>query len=195
MNSCYEKIPAIPTEYNGVEFRSRLEARWAVFFDLMGIEWRYEFEGYDLGEDGGWYLPDFYLPEVWGENGEGQGIFCEIKPLVGMHDRRIFELAKQSGKKGVLLVGEPVKELYDIPGVWGYEAARAGSCWDNGHDFAICNFTGKVGVIFEGQHRWPRIGGFGDKSSTVSGFKTVHETAFKARMAQASILARKWRFH
>jgi hypothetical protein len=40
----------------------RLEARWAVFYDALGIEWRYEPEGFDLGEHG-WYLPDFYLPE------------------------------------------------------------------------------------------------------------------------------------
>ena len=26
---------AIPTFYNGIEFRSRLEARWAIFFDNM----------------------------------------------------------------------------------------------------------------------------------------------------------------
>jgi len=56
-------IKPIETRYNGYRFRSRLEARWAVFFDSMGIEYRYESEGYDLGELG-WYLPDFYLPET-----------------------------------------------------------------------------------------------------------------------------------
>jgi len=35
-------ITAIPTEYAGCTFRSRLEARWAVFFDAMRIEWQYE---------------------------------------------------------------------------------------------------------------------------------------------------------
>ena len=29
-------IKAIPTTYAGVRFRSRLEARWAAFFDLCG---------------------------------------------------------------------------------------------------------------------------------------------------------------
>ncbi|WP_299313471.1 hypothetical protein [uncultured Halomonas sp.] len=59
-------IKAIETIYKGYRFRSRLEARWAVFFDALGIEWEYEPEGFDLGE-AGWYLPDFYLPEhkVW----------------------------------------------------------------------------------------------------------------------------------
>jgi len=55
-------IQAIETRYKGYRFRSRLEARWAVFFDALGVEWRYETEGFDLG-DGLWYLPDFLLPE------------------------------------------------------------------------------------------------------------------------------------
>ena len=41
-------IQAIETRYNGYRFRSRLEARWAVFFDEMGIEYEYEIEGFDL---------------------------------------------------------------------------------------------------------------------------------------------------
>ena len=48
------------TRYAGCLFRSRLEARWAVFFDHLGIRWRYEHQGYDLGKEGS-YLPDFLL--------------------------------------------------------------------------------------------------------------------------------------
>jgi hypothetical protein len=57
---------AIETRYKGYRFRSRLEARWAVFFDTLGVRWEYEKEGFDLGP-AGWYLPDFWLPdlEVW----------------------------------------------------------------------------------------------------------------------------------
>lgn len=40
------------TQYKGYCFRSRLEARWAVFFDKLGIDFVYESEGYDLGEHG-----------------------------------------------------------------------------------------------------------------------------------------------
>ncbi len=53
-------ITAIQTEYKGYLFRSRLEARWAVFFDILGIEWIYEPEGLIL-LDGTHYLPDFFL--------------------------------------------------------------------------------------------------------------------------------------
>lgn len=65
-------IKAIQTHYNGYHFRSRLEARWAVFFDELGVRYEYEPDGYDLG-DLGWYLPDFWLPEL--------RTWFEIKPL------------------------------------------------------------------------------------------------------------------
>ena len=55
-------IKPIQTEYNGYLFRSRLEARWAVFFDTLNIKYEYEPEGYEL-PDGTKYLPDFYLPD------------------------------------------------------------------------------------------------------------------------------------
>lgn len=61
----------IPTTYNGVTFKSRLEARWAVFFEQQHIAYLYEYEGYDLG-DAGMYLPDFWLPD--------DGYYVEIKP-------------------------------------------------------------------------------------------------------------------
>ena len=73
-------IKAIETEYNGYRFRSRLEARWAVFFDAAGIEYQYEPEGYDLG-DGIWYLPDFWLPADRHPAHPGAGYFLEIKPI------------------------------------------------------------------------------------------------------------------
>ena len=55
------KLTPLETIYNGYRFRSRLEARWAIFFDALGIDYEYEKEGYDL--QGTWYLPDFWLPE------------------------------------------------------------------------------------------------------------------------------------
>ena len=61
----------IETEYKGYRFRSRLEARWAVFFDMMGIYYVYEPEGFEL-EDGTKYLPDFYFPD--------QDTYGEVKP-------------------------------------------------------------------------------------------------------------------
>jgi len=55
-------IKPIETTYAGHRFRSRLEARWAVFFDAYGVEWIYEPQGYET--DAGRYLPDFWLPDI-----------------------------------------------------------------------------------------------------------------------------------
>lgn len=64
-------VRAIQTRYKGYFFRSRLEARWAVFFDHLKIRWEYEPEGFDLG-NGLRYLPDFWLPD-W-------NMWVEVKP-------------------------------------------------------------------------------------------------------------------
>lgn len=56
-------IKAIQTRYDNYFFRSRQEARWAVWFNTVGLPYRYELEGFDLGDDV-YYLPDFYLPTL-----------------------------------------------------------------------------------------------------------------------------------
>jgi hypothetical protein len=53
-----ERLKPLETLYDGIRFRSRREARWAVFFKEAGIPAQYEEQGYDLGA-AGWYLPDF----------------------------------------------------------------------------------------------------------------------------------------
>lgn len=63
-------IKPIETVAFGCRFRSRLEARWATIFENMALEWHYEHEGYET--EYGWYLPDFWLPEI--------NSFFEIKP-------------------------------------------------------------------------------------------------------------------
>lgn len=57
------KIKPIETTYKGYRFRSRLEARWAVFLDSFNEPWEYEVEGYALPS--GCYLPDFWLPRLY----------------------------------------------------------------------------------------------------------------------------------
>lgn len=60
----------IRTKYNGILFRSRLEARWAVAFEEFQIDYVYEMEGFELKS--GPYLPDFWLPQV--------NMWAEVKP-------------------------------------------------------------------------------------------------------------------
>ena len=94
-------IKPIETYYNGYRFRSRIEARWAVFFDKMGIEYQYEPEGFDFGEV--YYLPDFYLPK--------QKLWIEIKAEEPNSDElRKARLLKSHVSDGVevgILYGEP----------------------------------------------------------------------------------------
>ena len=94
------KLVAKPTEYAGRKFRSRIEARWAVFFDEIGVTWKYEEHGYDLAlgkRQVRGYLPDFYLPDVWGQS--GKGIWWEVKgaPPTPAENRLAQALAKASG--------------------------------------------------------------------------------------------------
>lgn len=116
-------IKAIETHYKGYRFRSRLEARWAVFFDAAGIEYQYEPEGFEkethLGRTR--YLPDFYLPKsgTWVEvkatpeklNQESEKLNAFLDygcPLPGFTD------------SGYLNTRQPVNGLmflYDIPWV------------------------------------------------------------------------------
>ena len=67
------------TYYKGYRFRSRLEARWAVFFDACGVDWEYEPEGYDLGNSIS-YLPDFKLHGVAGR--DGGDLYVEVKGIM-----------------------------------------------------------------------------------------------------------------
>ena len=68
-------IRPIETYYRGHRFRSRLEARWAIFLNRLKITYHYEFEGFHLPS--GDYLPDFYCPNIV----SALGAFIEIKPL------------------------------------------------------------------------------------------------------------------
>jgi hypothetical protein len=80
-------LKAIETIYNGYRFRSRLEARWAVFFDTLSIKYEYEKEGFDLG-DAGWYLPDFWLPQYryWVEIKGDEPTGKELARATALHD-------------------------------------------------------------------------------------------------------------
>jgi hypothetical protein len=73
-------IKSHPTFYKDVLFRSRLEARWAAFFDLAGWEW--EYEPVDLE---GW-SPDFRVSFPCGHS-ECNGnhvLLVEVKPYFNL---------------------------------------------------------------------------------------------------------------
>lgn len=90
----FRNFKVIETKYNGYKFRSRLEARWAVFFDYMGVKYFYEHEGYDLDEHGR-YLPDFHIPNA--------KIILEVKPALEL-------ISKKDWRK----IGWLKEKIYDL---------------------------------------------------------------------------------
>lgn len=80
----------IETEWRGCRFRSRLEARWAVFFEEAGIAWQYEPEGFETDQcTPVRYLPDFLLPETktWVEvKGSREALLADWERLVNILD-------------------------------------------------------------------------------------------------------------
>lgn len=81
-------MKSIETEYDGYRFRSRLEARWAVAFNELGVDYVFEPEGLKvpIRFRTQWYpraavvqyLPDFFLPDL--------GLWCEVKGRMGAQD-------------------------------------------------------------------------------------------------------------
>lgn len=117
------QIQAIETSYKGYKFRSRLEARWAVFFDALDIKWEYEPQGFYL-TDGSKYLPDFHLPTFDG------GAYVEVKPDGGSF-AKARRFAIDSGKQVWLAEGVPDTRVYTIVGICedcGGEAGHPPRC-------------------------------------------------------------------
>jgi len=103
-------IKPIETVYKGYRFRSRLEARWAVFFDSFGMAYQYEMEGFKL-ENGTGYLPDFWLPKVNLLLGaDTRDIYFEVKPKTDLEKTAVEKVVTFSGNiKGsiILCFGDP----------------------------------------------------------------------------------------
>jgi hypothetical protein len=106
-------IKAIETVYKGYKFRSRLEARWAVFLDSLNVNYEYEPEGYQC--DNLYYLPDFKV-KCCGlrgscDIGESFDLFIEVKPRTNIS----FEESEKI--KMLAHGGYPVLIVTDIPNV------------------------------------------------------------------------------
>jgi hypothetical protein len=138
-------IQSIETLYKGYRFRSRLEARWAVFFDALGLQWEYEPEGFEL--PGGRYLPDFFL--------RGLDTYVEVKGAepTSAECRKVEELAAHTGKNVLLVDGDPMRNVdanyYSGPSAeWSIHFPTGGL--DTPFYFCVCPGCGKVGLEFSG---------------------------------------------
>ena len=123
----------IRTWYAGRRFRSRLEARWAVWFDAMKVPWEYENLGFDVGNTR--YLPDFEIPS-W-------NMHIEIKPehIKAKEQARLTAIVQAWGGesglaiiRGVPYYGEYVLEMAPYLYVYRFATCRKcdGICYTDG---------------------------------------------------------------
>lgn len=145
-NSSNHTPAAIPTEYSGYRFRSRLEARWAIFFDQLGVRWVYEQEGFELPS--GRYLPDFLLPAL--------DSFVEIKPVAPSREEQLacLELADVTRRRVVLFFGEPGFWLDEGAAVIGTESGLVwwpGYVGDQSYLPCLCPVCARVGIEYGGR--------------------------------------------
>ncbi len=124
------------THHRGIpttRFRSRIEARWAAFFDLMG--WPWEYEPLDLAG----YVPDFVLTI-----GSGPGLLVEVKGEMTME-----ELAANRPKiEGSGWAGEAMivgGRLFEDDGAAVLGVLFGDSFGMAGHDVAIVGVCGACG--------------------------------------------------
>lgn len=136
-------MKSIPTTHNGIKFRSRTEARWAVFLEVLKIKFDYEPDGFDL--DGLFYLPDFWLPK--------QEIWLEIKPVApnATEQEKAFRLANHTKKNVLIQAGSP-----SVPDL-NYDQNQIATCHFPGHqqDFPCywtrCDSCGAMDMAFDGR--------------------------------------------
>lgn len=124
-------MKAIETRYKGYRFRSRLEARWAVFFDVLGIAYLYESEGFARGDIR--YLPDFHLPEM--------DLWFEVKGVFPTEEEQM---------KAVALTLSDNKKILAM--TYGDPGSNQGLCWWMGKclgDFLFisCTTCRQVGFV------------------------------------------------
>lgn len=147
-------MKAIETAYKGHRFRSRLEARWAVFFDHAGVDWIYEPEGFETPD--GRYLPDFFLPNV------RKGVWIEVKPKItadALAAAKLQHVVTHTGFDG-MIIGELPSQADLKEGPQSFPGVNGWSAWamlfgtggqDSPYVFCVCRHTKKVGCEFDGR--------------------------------------------
>lgn len=127
-------IQARPTTYNGIQMRSRLEARFAAFLDRAGFAWEYEPRAFASRK--GQYLPDFLVRDV----GLLTKVYVEVKGAVPT------AYWSEMQKMHVILQSEPdanlaflvAKEADGNTAAWANIAVRGMDHWLTGGGIGIC---------------------------------------------------------
>lgn len=140
-------IQAIPTVYAKVQFRSRLEAKWACFFDKCGWQWAYE----PVDLDG--YIPDFFLDWPAGQ------VLVEVKPNIPSDDlTEVYERIQKSGWEGTVVI---LCSTWDQHGALSVRMGAVGEgdhydAWGDLEDALLVRCGGCHGPAIWACADWPR---------------------------------------
>lgn len=105
METTLLEIDAVPTFYRGGVTRSRLEARWLIAFDSLGVRWQYEPRRFKSADES--YLPDLYLP--------GCRAYVEIKPEgVEIDEGKALLVQEARGEPLLWISGFPHRDGYVV---------------------------------------------------------------------------------
>jgi hypothetical protein len=158
-------IQAKPTVYRGQTFRSRLEAKWAAFFDILKWEWVYE--PFDLG---GW-SPDFAI-RAPGASSARKIVLVEVKPIMEFDEDVAAKMVASCPRDSrdplccsdfeLLILGlRPTEEKLGwlMEGdVWDWAEAKFG-CWGGPGRIGFCHEVQSFTDRITGQHDGGHYGG------------------------------------
>lgn len=162
-------IRPIETTYAGSLFRSRLEARWAAMFDLLG--WRWDYEPIDFS---GW-IPDFAIYGAY-------VVYAEVKPVVEFPGEVADKMDASGCKNDMLILGQTCPVL-QMPGHysphpmlgWLAEQQDTDSGWDNAAFGRWKKCGGRIGFCHSSGVFSDRVSGEYDGGSWGSGGEVTHE--------------------
>ena len=105
-------MKAIPIKINGIQFRSKLEAKWYLF--MKKLEWNIEYEPLELEGINGW-IPDFIII------GKNKKILVDVKPINSQEEWEKHpdyeKIIEKSGFKKtnyeILILGSSLKLNFD----------------------------------------------------------------------------------
>ena len=128
------------TKYRGLVFRSKLEAKWAVFFDALSIPWKYEPEWFRL-PDGRRYLPDFHILAPFDE-GLPEPFYVEVKSLSDFSTK--INCLPELGHDVLTLIGPPMLRPFSCfrDSVHGYAHMLVGGLFSTRPD--VDNSTQRI---------------------------------------------------
>lgn len=130
-------VRSYATTYAGSRFRSRLEARWAAFFDLIG--WRWTYEPFDTNG----YVPDFLI--------HGQAsLLIEIGPCEFLSEFSDKAAKPRDLDRPVLILGiDPLILNQGRPDAWPLVGYLTDDNWGSGPSqarWASCRKCEQLGV-------------------------------------------------